>query len=112
MTVVGLVCSVILIRSCSGGLRKSGWVILGALLIQIGLGVGAWLTKLNVPALGWVASTGSPASIVFRSMHTIGGILLLTSSVLASLHVAGRFSWQSVSSPLNADGVGTKEGLA
>jgi cytochrome c oxidase assembly protein subunit 15 len=112
VTLVALLSSVILLRSGSGALRTSGRFVLGALLIQLGLGAGAWLTKLNVPALGWVASTGSPASVVFRSTHTIGGMLLLTSSVLAAVHVARRFSWQSVSSPLSADGVGTKEKLA
>ncbi|MEO1997080.1 MAG: COX15/CtaA family protein [Planctomycetaceae bacterium] len=112
VTLVALLASVLLMRSKSASLRSSGRLVLSALLIQLGLGVGAWLTKLNVPALGWVASTGSLASVVFRSAHTIGGMLLLTSSVLAAVHVARRLSWQAVTSPLNADRVGTKERLA
>ena len=112
VTFAGLMSSVMLIGSGSGILRKSGIFILGALIIQLGLGAGAWLTKLNVPALGWVVSTGSPMSVVVRSMHTIGGMLLFTSSVFASLHVARRFCWQSVSSPLSGESVVTREGLA
>jgi cytochrome c oxidase assembly protein subunit 15 len=112
VTLVALLASVLLMRSKSASLRSSGRLVLSALLIQLGLGVGAWFTKLNVPALGWVASTGSLASVVFRSAHTIGGMLLLTSSVLAAVHVARRLSWQAVTSPLNADRVGTKERLA
>jgi len=111
VAVVGLLCSVMLIRGRSVSLRKSGLFILAALLIQLALGAGAWITKLNVPAFGWVAATGSPASVVFRSMHTVGGMLLLTTSVLASVHVIRRISWDGASSALNARGVGTKEGL-
>ena len=108
---VGLVCSVLLIRCGSSPLRRSGLFILGALLIQLGLGAGAWVMKLNVPGLGWVAATGSPASVVFRSMHTVGGILLLTSSVLAAVHVVRQMSWYTGTSPVNARAA-AKEGFA
>lgn len=106
VTCLGLVCAVVLIRTGPGTLRKSGYLILGALLLQLGLGVGAWLTKLNVPALGWVASTGSLSSVIFRSLHTIGGMFLLTSGVLASVHVARQLSWTSVPSMLPESSAG------
>ena len=112
VSVVALVCSVVLVRQGSASLRKSGLFILGALLVQLMLGTGAWITKLNVPAFGWVAVTGSPASVVFRSMHTVGGMMLLTTSVLASVHVLRRMSWGAASSALDVPGAGRKGGLA
>jgi cytochrome c oxidase assembly protein subunit 15 len=112
VTLAGVACAILLLRSESDILRRSGTWILLALLLQLGLGAGAWLTKLNVPAMGWVASTGSLPSVVFRSMHTIGGMLLLTSAVLAAVHVARQLSWHSVPSPLTLDGSVSEEGLA
>jgi cytochrome c oxidase assembly protein subunit 15 len=112
VVLAGITCVMLLLRSESDILRRSGTGILLALLLQLGLGIGAWLTKLNVPSLGWVASTGSLASVVFRSMHTIGGMLLLTTAVLAAVHVVRQLSWNSVPSPLTLDRSVSKEGLA
>jgi cytochrome c oxidase assembly protein subunit 15 len=112
VALAGMTCVILLLRSESRVLRRSGTGILLALLLQLGLGTGAWLTKLNVPWFGWVASTGSLSSVVFRSMHTIGGMLLLTASVLAAVHVARQLSWHSVPSSLTLEGSVSKEGLA
>ena len=112
VAIVGLACSVLLIRSGSGILRRSGKLILAALSLQLCLGVGAWVTKLNVPALGWVVSTGSPAAVIFRSSHTIGGMLLLTSTVLAAIHVGRRFSLRTAANHLTTDSTRAMEGLA
>ena len=110
VSVSGFCCCVLLMRSTSSEYNRAGKLILGALLLQLCLGAGAWLTKLNVPALGWVASTGSPASVIFRSSHTIGGMVLLTSSVLAAVHVGRAFSWYTVADQLQLNS--SKEGLA
>jgi cytochrome c oxidase assembly protein subunit 15 len=112
VALAGVACVILLLRSESGILRRSGTGILLALLLQLGLGAGAWLTKLNVPSMGWVASTGSLSSVVFRSVHTIGGMLLLTAAVLAAVHVARQLSRHSVPSSLTLDGSVSKEGLA
>lgn len=112
VAVLGLFCAVALIRTGPGALRRSGLLILAALLLQLSLGIGAWVTKLNVPALGWVASTGSLSSVVCRSLHTIGGMLLLTASVQSAVRVACSVSWVPVPSTLNIEPAGRKESLA
>ena len=108
----GFVCALMLLRSDSKHLRRSGRMILGTLFIQLCLGAGAWLSKLGVPSLGWVASTGSPTAIVFRSLHTIGGMLILTATVLASVEVARHIRQRQVSLPFVADRIRPKGGLA
>ena len=112
VAVLGLFCAVALLRTGYAALRRSGSLILAALLLQLGLGVGAWVTKLNIPALGWVASTGSLSSVIFRSMHTIGGMLLLTACVHAAVRVARSVSWQPIPASLTTEPGGRKEGLA
>lgn len=63
--------------------RKSTWITF-ALFVQIGLGVGSWVTRMGFPTWGWVAVTNSPAQNIICSLHTIGGMFLLaTSTVLA-----------------------------
>lgn len=108
VTVAATACAILLMRSKATILRRAGMFIAAALLLQLMLGLGAWLTKLNVPALGWVASTGSLASVIFRSMHTIGGMVLLTTTVLAAAQVSRLHAWQPVAVPLNSTG---REGL-
>jgi len=112
VAIVGLACSVLLIRTGTSALRRSGQLILAALALQLCLGVGAWVTKLNVPALGWVVSTGSPAAVIFRGSHTIGGMLLLTSTVLAAVHVGRCLSCQAVVNHLTTESTRPVEGLA
>jgi hypothetical protein len=109
ITVAATACAFLLMRTGPGVLRRTGMLIAAALLFQLMLGTGAWFTKLNVPALGWVASTGSLASVIFRSLHTIGGMLLLTSTVLGATQVLRLQAWQPVSVRLNGT---TQEGLA
>lgn len=112
VAVLGLICAVALMRTGPGALRRSGLLILAVLLLQLSLGAGAWVTKLNVPALGWVASTGSLPSVIFRSMHTIGGMLLLTAAVQAAVRVACCVSWNPVPASLVLEAGRKKESLA
>ncbi len=112
VSLLALACAVALLRTGPGTLRRTGKLLLAVLLLQLVLGAGAWFTKLNIPALGWVASTGSLSSVVFRSLHTIGGMLLLTASVLAAVQVAGRTTWQAVVAPVSIESGSRQEGLA
>jgi len=109
VTVAATACAVLLMKTGPGVLRRTGMLIAAALLFQLMLGTGAWLTKLNVPALGWVASTGSLPSVIFRSMHTIGGMVLLTSTVLGAAQVTRLHAWQPVGAQLTPK---SQEGLA
>ncbi len=84
-----------LIRSQNGLLRRSGLMMICALLLQVILGGGSYLTKLGLPQIGYVAVAGSLSQTVICSMHTVFGMFLLSSSVVAAtsmavLHKAGR----------------------
>ncbi|MCP4170133.1 MAG: hypothetical protein GY758_05085 [Fuerstiella sp.] len=73
-----------LLRSDLLSLRRRGrWLGL-AILIQIGLGLGSWVTKLGFPTFGWVASANSPAQNVVCSLHTVGGMFLLATAAAAA----------------------------
>ena len=65
------------------------------LMLQVILGGGSYLTKLGLPQIGYVAVAGSLSQTVICSMHTVFGMFLLSSSVVAAtsmavLHKAGR----------------------
>jgi uncharacterized membrane protein len=66
---------------------RASWWMLGAALLQIGLGAAAWLHKFGFAPAGYVAVHGSPAHIVFRSAHTVGGMLLLMTAVVHAVRV-------------------------
>ena len=84
VTVLSVAVSTVLVRSELSGLRRGGRWLMAALGIQILLGLGSWVTKLGVPALGWVASVNSPAQNVICSLHTVGGMFLLATSTAAA----------------------------
>lgn len=72
------------LRSGLPNVRSRGLWLISALCLQLALGLGSWVTKLGVPAMGWVATMNSPAQNIFCSLHTVGGMFLLaTSSALA-----------------------------
>ena len=58
-----------------------------SLLIQVGLGLGSWVTKLGLPSMGWVASANSPAQNVICTLHTVGGMFLLAATTTAATRV-------------------------
>jgi len=84
VTLLAAVLLFALLRSDLLSLRRRGHWLASALLIQIALGLGSWVTKLGFPTLGWVASANSPAQNVICSLHTVGGMFLLaTASAVA-----------------------------
>ncbi|MEJ7590605.1 MAG: COX15/CtaA family protein [Planctomycetaceae bacterium] len=77
-----------LMRSQNSLLRRSGLMIVVTLLLQVMLGAGSYLTKLGLPQIGYVAVVGSLSQTVTCSMHTVFGMFLLSSSVVAATSLA------------------------
>lgn len=92
--------------------RRSTWLAV-ALVTQISLGLGAWVTKMGLPSTGRVVVANSPAQNIICSLHTIGGMFLLaTATAFAVETVAclkhGRFhALSDAFTPVNS-----QEGMA
>ena len=87
---VGLMCSAavgILLRTEVRHLHSCGWLVLSVLVLQLLLGAGSWVTKLGLQSTGFVATRGGWLQSLICSAHTIGGMLLLFSSIRASAFV-------------------------
>ena len=65
---------------------RAKWLVV-ALVVQVGLGMGAWVTKLGFPAFGWVAHVNSTSQNITCSAHTVGGMFLLASSTAAAVEL-------------------------
>lgn len=87
VTLLAAVLLFALLRSNLLSLRRRGKWLASALLLQIGLGLGSWITKLGFPTLGWVASTNSPTQNVICSLHTVGGMFLLATASAAAVEL-------------------------
>jgi len=81
---VCLVCFFAL-RSRSESLQLTAWPLLLFVAFQIGLGSCTWVTKYGFPPAGFVAVSHSTEQVLFRTAHTIFGMLLLAFSVLQAL---------------------------
>ncbi len=81
-----------LLRSQNELLRKGGLMMIVALLLQVALGAGSYVTKLGLPQIGYVAVTGSLSQTITCSLHTVFGMFLLSSSVVAATSLAVLFS--------------------
>jgi cytochrome c oxidase assembly protein subunit 15 len=86
-TLVCVGASTCLLRSQSVLLRRSGLGIAGALLIQLLLGAGSYVTRFGLPMVGYVATTGSLSQAVICSLHTVGGMFLFSSTVISTVSV-------------------------
>ena len=87
VTLLAAVLLFALLRSDLLSFRSRGKWLASALLLQIGLGLGSWVTKLGFPTLGWVASANSPAQNVVCSLHTVGGMFLLATASGAAMEL-------------------------
>lgn len=79
-------------RSDSRWLRRSGWMLLGVLIVQILLGVGAWITRWGMPQINYTAVMYSTEQVFMRTAHTVVGMLLFMKSVMHLLKVK-RIDW-------------------
>lgn len=97
-----------LMRSQNGLLRMSSLMMVITLLLQLMLGGGAFVTTFGQKQLGYVAVEGALSQTVTCSMHTVFGMFLLSSSVVAAtslalLHKAGCLYGLQIALPAVAD---------
>ncbi len=107
VTVLAVSASVSLWRSDSKSLRRCGQLLACSLGFQIFLGLGSYVTRLGYPDLGYVATSGSLSQSIVCSLHTVGGMFLLGSSVICSsavyvLHRDGRLDGMKMMPNLTA----------
>jgi cytochrome c oxidase assembly protein subunit 15 len=81
-------------RSGTGWTARASRWMLAIALVQITLGAAAWLHKFGFAPLGYVAVHGSAAHVVFRTLHTVVGMLLLVSAIAHGVRVQ-RIEWLS-----------------
>lgn len=107
VTLISLTVLSVVLRSNVSALRRRGSWLGIALLFQIGLGLGSWVTKMGFPAFGWVATANSPAQNIVCSLHTVGGMFLLATASATALEViilARRGLIEGVSDLMSAGG--------
>lgn len=68
-------------------LRRSAWLLLAIVLVQVALGGAAWITKFGFGTTGYVAVADSIQQIVFRTAHTVVGILVFMTAVVHAARV-------------------------
>ena len=79
--------SICLLRSQSSLLRRAGFGITAALMLQLLLGAGSYVTRFGLPMVGYVATSGSLSQAVICSLHTVGGMFLFSSTVVSAVCV-------------------------
>jgi heme a synthase len=72
-------------RSQNPAINGAGWLMFGFLLLQVSLGLGAWVMKFGFAPTGYVAVVNSMPHIVLRTAHTVCGMLLFASAVALKL---------------------------
>lgn len=87
-TVCASLAAFTLLRTENALLRRSGMFIVTTLLLQVLLGAGAYVTRLGLPPIGFVAVSGSLSQSVVCSLHTVCGMLLVASSVVSATSLA------------------------
>lgn len=80
-----LTTAVVAHRSGIAWLRRPAWLLVCFVILQAGLGVGAWVTKFGFATAGYVAVQHSTVQIVFRSAHTVVAMLVLMTSIVLTL---------------------------
>jgi len=97
-------------------MRRPAWLLLLLAFVQVGLGLGAFVTRFGFPASGYVAVEYSAGQVLFRTGHTVVGMFLLATSVVLALRVlrldsVGRAT-MTVSAAVAAQIATVKGGLA
>lgn len=80
-------------------IRRAGWVMFAFLLVQVSLGLGAWVMKFGFAPTGYVGVVNSTSHIFFRTAHTVSGMLLLASAVALNLQTS-RFALNQKDQPV------------
>lgn len=68
-------------------LRKSGMILLVVALGQVLLGLAAWVMRFGFTPTGFVATSDSIQQVVFRTAHTVWGIVTFQIAVMHLLRV-------------------------
>lgn len=68
-------------------LQRSGLWLLTVALMQVALGAGAWATRYGIATLGYVAVADSISQVLFRTAHTVVGMVLFASAVVHAVRV-------------------------
>lgn len=87
--VLSLVAAMLTVQSGIRELRPYGWGLFVAVVVQVLLGVGAWAGKFGMAAFGIVAVDRGPFQVTLRTLHTAGGMTLLTATFLLAVAVVG-----------------------
>ncbi len=103
VTVFVMATVIVSLRSKLPALKRTGWLLFGFLVLQIGLGLGAWVMKFGFPPWGYVAVADSLPQVVLRTAHTVSGMLLFAAAVtlkLKTLHAGSVKSIGGKSQPM------------
>jgi cytochrome c oxidase assembly protein subunit 15 len=96
-------------RSGHSWLRSAAVGLAIALLAQLALGAGAWVTRFGFPPSGYVAVQQAPEQILFRTAHSVAAMFVLMMSVQLAARVL-RLSWLSEAGFQSATGSSTGTG--
>jgi len=77
--------SIIAGRTREPWIRNSARAVLLVGFLQVSLGIGSWITKFGLAAIGYVAVADSIVQVATRSAHTVIGILLVMTAVVHAL---------------------------
>ncbi len=87
-------------RTGDGWLKNSAIKLLLLVILQIGIGIAAYVTKFGWPASGYVAVQHSMPQIAARTAHTIVGMFLFVTAVT---HLCKMFRLAGSVTPLQTD---------
>lgn len=93
-TAITIAAIVVSWRSGQAWLRPAAIGLAVALLVQLILGAGAWVTRFGYPPAGYVAVQQAPEQILFRTAHAVAAMFVLMMSVQVAVRVL-RLSWLS-----------------
>lgn len=79
-------------------IRRLAWIAVAAMLLQVTIGIFTWVTKYGLPELGLVAVQHSAGQVVARTLHTVVGMVFVSSAVNWSLVVLRTIGAGTVSS--------------
>lgn len=72
---------VLLSRRATSCVRRCSYWVIGMISLQVAFGVAVWLLKFGFAPLGLVATQRSLSQIIFRSLHTVGGMCVIAAAV-------------------------------
>ena len=90
--VLGACLIVLAVRHGAHWLKSNALILALVLLLQLGLGAAAWVTRFGWPDSHYVAVQGAPLQVAIRTTHAVTGQLLLLASVTLAIRIL-RLDW-------------------